>query len=309
MRVIGGMVRPPKQITGRACIRPVYRFAISEWLAFGQNGGVITHIRICGVTIGKLGPGAEDAALAAAPTAARRPQRRLSLPQPVPSISKPLRKRGRDLLHSLGNDGNYDRLLAYSASRLARIGLHSDLAADLVHDAVQGVLLGLEGQDGRHPRGEDLQDMRSFLAYLQQVIQSLATNIGRHQRCLRFTSLAALGDAAWSLEKPLEVELMGPAHPEHNAEFRDLRRELFSRLRQRAPARLRRMINAWHKDFFWEDTIQLRGAHRQHRAELRALARQILREIEPTLSASYRQDKEAPPQTSSPSPKSSSADL
>ena len=194
-----------------------------------------------------------------------------------------VRQRVEQLLPTLGNAGNYDQLVAYAASRLSRVGLNSQ-AADLVHDAIVAVLVGLnDKQEGRHPRCEDLQDMPAFLAYLKQVIKSLATNVGRHQRCLSFTCLDPIKATTESSDQPSYPEPKALAQSDYNTELRDLQGELFAQLRRRAPARLRRMINGWKRDFVWTDTIQLRGGHRQYRAELRALARQILCEIEPAL--------------------------
>jgi hypothetical protein len=39
------------------------------------------------------------------------------------------------------------------------------------------------------------------------------------------------------------------------------------------------MITLWERDFPWTDRIPLNGRHRQYRAELRAIAGQILREL------------------------------
>jgi hypothetical protein len=142
-----------------------------------------------------------------------------------------------------------------------------------VHEAILAVLVGLDGRpEGRHPRRAHLRDTPSFLNYLKQVIKSAATNVGRHQRCLTITSL-----------EDHYSDLTTSAQPDHDVELRDLQGLLFSHLRRRAPRRLRRMIKRWKEEFFWADAIQLEGGHRQYRAELRSLARQVLNEIEPSV--------------------------
>ncbi|MDR3565932.1 MAG: hypothetical protein P4N59_31470 [Negativicutes bacterium] len=203
--------------------------------------------------------------------------------KPSPLDDAWIRKRVKRLLATLGDAGNYDQLLAYAARRSSHLGLNVQ-PADLVHDAVLAVLAGLnDQQEGRHPRCEDLRDMPAFMNYLKQVIKSVATHMGRHQRHLHFTCLHPIKVTTDGSGQPSLPELEAPPQSDHNAELRDLRGELFAQLRRRAPARLRRMIKVWKKDFFWTDTIPLRGAHRQYRAELRVLARQILCEIEPAL--------------------------
>jgi len=191
------------------------------------------------------------------------------------------RKFGRQLVAQLACD-HYQHLLAFAASRLKRLGLDSNAAADLLHDAIHSVLRGLEGHVGRHPRDQDLQDMSSFLPYMKQVVKSLATNMGRHERCLFISSLNEANFFTPELNY-LGTQVIVEPIPNEEPELRDLHRELFRRLQQRSPPRLRRMVSAWKRDFFWSESIPLRGAHRQYRAELREIAQQIVGEIEPTL--------------------------
>jgi hypothetical protein len=61
--------------------------------------------------------------------------------------------------------------------------------------------------------------------------------------------------------------------------FRDLADRLYRELRLRAPARLHRMLNAWRRQQFDTDNIPLQGCHRRLRAELRALAVEVMNEM------------------------------
>lgn len=204
-----------------------------------------------------------------------------------PQITEPvqIQERGRRLVAQLGESGHYNELLSYASKRLARLGLGCE-AADLVHEAVLGVLVGLEGgPEGRHPRSSDLRDTPSFLNYLKQVIKSTATNLGRHQRCLIITSLEEFEAGNGFYDFHHGVDLTAAAQPDHDVELRDLHELMFAYLHRRAPRRLRRMIKRWKREFFWADVIQLESGHRQYRAELRSLARQALNEIESSIGS------------------------
>lgn len=194
-------------------------------------------------------------------------------------------KRGRQLLSALCDNGDYHQLQRYAAGRLARLGLNSEAAADILHEAVQAVLIGLGGgRNGRHARPKDLHDLPSFLMFMKRTIKSIATSAGRHHRCVPFVPLT---NGENPEEEIAETLAIGPG-PDREAEFSDLSHELFHRLRKRAPKQVRRMAKAWERDAAWSDSIPLRGAHRQYRAQLRELAQEILSEIEPALQPATR---------------------
>ena len=108
---------------------------------------------------------------------------------PLPDAAA-IRKRGRQLIQELCDGGQYHQLRVYAAYRLVRQGLNSEASSDVVNDAVRAVLTGLEGgRDGRHPRWVDLQDMSSFVDYLQKAIKSITVSLSRHEKCLTFVQL------------------------------------------------------------------------------------------------------------------------
>lgn len=188
-------------------------------------------------------------------------------------------KRGRQLLSALCENGDYHQLQRYAAVRLARLSLNPEAAADIVHEAIESVLIGLGGgRDGRHARPKDLQDSPAFVMFMKRTIKSIATSVGRHHRCVPFVPLASGEDPD---EKFAGTLASGPG-PDREVEFSDLAQELFRRLRKRAPRPVWRMAKAWEQEVAWSDAIPLRGTHRQYRAQLRELAREILAEIEPT---------------------------
>ena len=166
----------------------------------------------------------------------------------------------------------------YAARRRAWLGLRSHTAADLVHEALQAVLIGLKGgREGRHPRPEDLTDLGAFVVYLEKVIKSVAAVACRHENCLDFVSWNGSSDD--DENGTGRIELAVALDGDKTVELEDLRRQLFPRLRAQSPRHLRRMITLWERDFPWTDRIPLNGRHRQYRAELRAIAGQNLREL------------------------------
>lgn len=242
-----------------------YRIPIPCRASIGQNGCVITHRK----PTSNSGRNANDSESPAGsdPSLAAR-QEKLNR-----------RKRGRQLLHALYENGDYRQLQRYAAGRLLQLGLNSEAAADSVHDAVLAVLIGLDGgRNGRHARPHDLQDLPSFCAFLKRTIKSIVTSAGRHHRCVPIIPIDDGGD-----EGKIQLGFATSQRPDEDVEFLDLRDELFRRLRKRCPTQARRMAKAWQREFMWSDAIPLRGAHRQYRAQLREVARQILAEIEPTL--------------------------
>ena len=145
------------------------------------------------------------------------------------------------------------------------------LGDDMTHRALEQVLLGLEtDQGGRRPRLVDLKDKPAFLNYLRGVISSLIFGM---------TSKKGYG-ANCTLRDDDVI-----AKPQHDgglsakdAELNDLRDQLFSRLRARAPKRLFPTIDAWETVFTQSDRIPAPG-QRSYVQEIRTLVREVLSEI------------------------------
>ena len=178
----------------------------------------------------------------------------------------------------------YRQLGQFGDHRLARLSLHSAEGSDLVNKVVESILTALEeGQSGRHPRLEDLADVPSFLRYLRGAIKSVASLEAKKQNirgcCESLDDCYQDGD-----EKPKapKHEFQAPMSLDQDAELKDLQTVLFQRLRARAPARLSSLIDEWENQFLWTDSIPLNGSHRQYRAALRALAKEVLLGLEVT---------------------------
>jgi hypothetical protein len=67
--------------------------------------------------------------------------------------------------------------------------------------------------------------------------------------------------------------------PQREWELLELTRQLFGELLQRAPDGLREPIIAWSEEWERCNAIPLLGRHRRHRAELRNLAREVMRHL------------------------------
>jgi hypothetical protein len=194
-----------------------------------------------------------------------------------------IHKRVEGLLREMC-DVHYGQLERFADHRLASLNLHSAAGADLFHEAVQSVLTGLhQGPEGRHPRSKDLADLATFVEYFRNAIKSVVKGVARRENRHAWVQLDACvpGSPNSSEDVVPELQVPAPVGPDQDAAIADLGAELFRRLRTRAPEHLRPLIEAWETDFVWADAIPLSGAHRQYRAELRRLARQILTEIDP----------------------------
>ena len=81
------------------------------------------------------------------------------------------------LLH---DPGALDRLRAVAANQLRRVGLTALDPEDLLQEAVLAVLRGTTSRRrGRHPGAPDLVDTPAFERWLNDVLNSLATNWAR----------------------------------------------------------------------------------------------------------------------------------
>jgi hypothetical protein len=162
----------------------------------------------------------------------------------------------------------------FAEIRLAKVGLPVSASEDLVQRAVFRVIKGATGRAGRHPKPSDLCNHGAFLSYLRGVINSQADT----QRELvenRFIHETWADGAACGSSN--EIQAAGSV--DQDVAFRDIVDHLYHRLRSRAPTRLRRILKAWKNQQFDTDNIPLQGCHRRLRAELRALAVEVMNEL------------------------------
>ncbi len=164
-------------------------------------------------------------------------------------------------------------LAKFAQNRLRQAGLVGTSSEDLVQRALHRVIAGATGRGGRHPRLIDLAESAAFLNYLRGVIRSLVDT----QRDLQENQFA---HQTW------EDDLAGGQTAEmtigtinRELEFRDLVAVLHSRLKDRVPTRLHKILRDWKAQQFDSDTIPLGGQHRRFRAELRTFAATVLNEI------------------------------
>jgi hypothetical protein len=168
------------------------------------------------------------------------------------------------------NKVDMNNLTEFAERRLAAAGLNPAAGEDVIQRAMVAILQGLESdQGGRVPRLMDIENQSAFLNYSRGVISSIIEAMGR-KRELR------------AVHEPLEDSVI-PAHrspvsPAELAELSDLKSELFSRLRIRAPQRLQRTLDAWESVFTESDRIPAPG-HRKYIREVKELAQTIIAEI------------------------------
>lgn len=186
-------------------------------------------------------------------------------------------KRCYELIESL-NDEAYRQLREHAEHRLAQNRLWHTTGRDLVQDAIVAVLSGLEnGRSGRHPRDEALTDESAFLRYLKGVLNSLVeAETRRREHHYAHKPLDGF-ENGFVDEKAIEVA--APATVDGDISFLDLVSEFFRRMRIRCPTHLQRPLEGWHEVCGWSEEIPVRGFHRRHRAELKAVARQVSNEL------------------------------
>ena len=93
----------------------------------------------------------------------------------------------------------------------------------------------------------------------------------------------------------LAIQERSAGSPFADLEFCDLRHQLFRRLEEGVPHRLRGLVLVWREQWDYSDRIPLLGRHRRCRAELRQLAAQVLQELtEPANSIKRRKHKNEP---------------
>lgn len=194
------------------------------------------------------------------------------------------RERSLELLQSLTQQ-EWTALAVFARCRLLRIGLNPSQAEDMVQDAVLAILKGARSaSEGRHPRDADLAGRGTFLDYLRGVIASLVESARRNGWGGHFTD---------DFEEITRGTQSLPDEEVMRLEFRDLHRQFFTNLGGQSPPRLCGLIDAWREQGEDCDQIPLLGRHRRCRAELRKLARNVLKRlIEPAPSLPKRKVKQ-----------------
>ena len=176
-----------------------------------------------------------------------------------------------------------DQLRAFAEHRLQRLGLPAATGHDLVSKALNSVIKGLTtGQEGRRPRPDDVVDKEVFLNFLRGAVCSTVEAFSRKREHRHQHQPIEPWDGS-NGQSPREIE--APSCPDRDMEFIDLKRELFGRLRKRAPARLQHIIDLWEEIFFWADRIPCAG-NPKHAYQVRLLARRILQEIDGEINQS-----------------------
>ena len=138
-------------------------------------------------------------------------------------------------------------LLQFAECRLVELGIQSSYGEDLTQTAFEAVVVGMQTEDGgRRPRIQDVADKATFINYMRGVISSLLYALTQKREFRASRDL--------SIEYSM-MPLVGNECPAHDAEILDLRSELFSRMRARAPRRLLRTIDAWEPVFMHSDRI------------------------------------------------------
>jgi hypothetical protein len=117
---------------------------------------------------------------------------------------------------------------------LVHFGLPSNRDEDLYQQALYVVLKGIAGQGGRNPGQEDVETKDAFRNYIRGVINSIAEGWARTHHRNGHSSLDLIQDIVAATESA-------------QVEYQDLIVQLFTRLRQRAPARLLPTIDVWER--------------------------------------------------------------
>jgi hypothetical protein len=160
-------------------------------------------------------------------------------------------------------------LYAYAEGRLFKIGLPRELSEDIAQSALASVIRGIEGGNcGRCPKLEDLESTETLKLYLRRVIMSISDSRLPTIRYHRMHQQLMDCDVQ---------EVDNAAKVDEEAGWNDLRREFFSRMRQRIRPGLANVLAEWEKVFMSSDRIP--GKTRKYAWELRRIARQIMLEL------------------------------
>ena len=155
----------------------------------------------------------------------------------------------------------------FAERRLAHFGLDLQSSNDLVQQAIFAILRGISGNGGRNPNPADLENRAAFQNYLRGVISSVAEGWARTHR--------REGKNTYAFDL-IQESFTDPVNTQENLEFSDLKTELFSRLRERAPDRLLPTIDAWEK---MPDGRIPCITSRKHVCSVRQLAKEIVLEL------------------------------
>jgi hypothetical protein len=141
------------------------------------------------------------------------------------------------LLESLTKDER-TQLISFAKGRLAHFGIPTIRDEDLYQQSVCAVLRGIQGskerKSGRNPRPQDTASKEAFIQYLRGVINSIAEGWARIEYRNPHCSLDVVQAV---IAAPKDVE----------ADFREMKAMIFSRMRTAAHARLIPTIDAWEQ--------------------------------------------------------------
>jgi hypothetical protein len=185
--------------------------------------------------------------------------------------------RVRCLLDSLKPD-HFKDLTAFCARELCRgvrlPGAARELflkeAADLLHDAIESLLVGLRNPNkGHHPNAQDVESLDSFTRYLRNVVRYV---LRKH------VASAALRQEV-ILRQIVGIEPTAFAHtnPAEEAELGDLKQEFFKSIRFELnnPGKYSAALEIWHEDFFNIDRLTQLGLNPVDTYSLRLTAHWI----------------------------------
>ncbi len=173
--------------------------------------------------------------------------------------------------------------------------LSPDRAEEIAQDALATVLVGLGCDAGRHPKAHEVADKTAFRKYLYSVICSL-TEAASRKGAVRAPHEPVGGTDAAGPHGSGVVVLRAPEAEKEQVALRDLKRELFRRLRDQCPDRLLATVKAWEEVFEYADRIPAGNRPRKYVSEVRELAQQVATELglSPRPSPGHRSRRPAP---------------
>lgn len=161
-------------------------------------------------------------------------------------------------------------LTEFAERSLVAMGRNPWAGEDATQHALAAILRGLESdRGGRQPRPVDVANKDSFLNFVRGAISSTLEAMSR-KRQFRIEHTG--------LEEDMASIAVATTTPATQAELDDLRDQLFLRLRDRAPQRLQRTLDAWERVFTESDRIPAPG-HRLYVGEVRDLAKEVVSEL------------------------------
>jgi hypothetical protein len=183
---------------------------------------------------------------------------------------KQIRRRTRYLLSNISK-ADTTELLTFARSRLKALCVPLSSDEDVVQRAIESIMRGLvPGHGGRKPRAEDVTDHATFMTYLRGVVASKAE-----------------AEKRWDCRQPLvpyddqreNQDIPESLAPDEEASLADYGRQLFARMRERAPTRLMETIAAFERAFPHTDRIPSVRGQRRYVVEVRHLAQEVTLEI------------------------------